>query len=43
MKSDLGPVSHDRVKSKRIAFVLLLAFFLMAIENISLKQKGSII
>jgi hypothetical protein len=29
MKLYLSPVNHDRTKGKRIAFVLLLAFFLI--------------
>ena len=31
MKSALSQVNYDRAKGKRIAFVLLLAFFLMPV------------
>jgi len=31
MKVRLSPVKHDRTKGKRIAFVLLLSFFLMPV------------
>lgn len=31
MKSRLTPANHDHTKAKRIAFVLLLAFFLISV------------